>query len=73
MKIRPLPFRKIQKRLIELGFHPIRQRGSNVFFRNKEGRTTVVPKHSGEDIGRGLLRKIIDDVGVSLETFLKGI
>jgi predicted RNA binding protein YcfA (HicA-like mRNA interferase family) len=30
---------------------------------------TVVPVHPGADIKRGLLRKIIDDAGLSIDEF----
>jgi hypothetical protein len=32
---------------------------------------TVVPIHRGEEIGRGLLSKIIKDAGLTKEEFLK--
>jgi hypothetical protein len=32
---------------------------------------TVVPIHRGEEIGRGLLSKIIKDAGLTKEGFLK--
>ncbi len=37
------------------------------FFENSEGRTTVVPNHTGEDIGRGQIRKICKDIGIDSE------
>jgi len=37
-----------------------------------EGRYTTVPVHSGEDIPKGLLRKIIrEDLEISLEDFAR--
>lgn len=54
-----------------LGFSEARTRGSHVFFRHSDGRTTVVPKHGNEDIGRGLLRQIIREIKVTPEEFLK--
>ena len=36
-----------------------RTRGSHVFLRHPDGRTTTVPIHSGETIGPGLLRAIL--------------
>ena len=48
--------------LKKLGFAPLRQRGSHVFFRHPDGRTTVIPFHAGRDIGRGLLRSILADI-----------
>ncbi len=56
--------------LKKIGFEIIRQKGSHVFLAHEDGRTTVVPVHPGEDIGRGLLRKIIkEDVKISIQDF----
>jgi len=41
--------------------------------RHPDGRTTVVPIHTGEDIGRGLLRKIIRDARLDVEEFLRHV
>ncbi|HLD83236.1 MAG TPA: type II toxin-antitoxin system HicA family toxin [archaeon] len=38
---------KIQKALSLMGFLPLRQRGSHVFMRHPNGRSTVVPMHKG--------------------------
>lgn len=48
--------------LLSLGFEEIRQKGSHRFFSHPDGRSTVIPDHSGEDLGRGLLRKILRDI-----------
>ncbi len=41
-----------------------------MFFRHKDGRTTIIPNHPGEDIGKGLLNKIIKkDLQISREEF----
>ncbi len=34
-----------------------------------DGRKTTIPFHSGQDIGRGLLRKIIRDLELTQEAF----
>lgn len=53
-----------------LGFTVIRQRGSHVRMKSDDGRYTTVPVHSGEDIPKGLLRKIIrEDLEMGLEEF----
>ncbi len=44
-----------------------RTRGSHVFLRHPDGRTTTVPVHSGEPIGPGLLRAILRDVELSAD------
>jgi predicted RNA binding protein YcfA (HicA-like mRNA interferase family) len=55
-----------------LGFTVIRQRGSHVRMKSDDGRYTSVPVHSGEDIPKGLLRKIIrEDLEMTLEDFVQ--
>jgi len=56
------------KILETLDFKDICQRGSHKNFRHKDGRTTVVPFH-GEDLGRGLIRKILKDIELSLDEY----
>lgn len=53
------------------GFFVDRQRGSHVFMKHKDGRVTVVPVHAGEIIGPGLFSKIMRDVELTREDFLK--
>jgi predicted RNA binding protein YcfA (HicA-like mRNA interferase family) len=43
------------------GFNVVRSKGSHHFLRHSDGRTTVVPVHSGETIGRGLMASILRD------------
>ena len=53
-----------------LGFTVIRQRGFHIRMKSDDGRYTSVPVHSGEDIPKGLLRKIIrEDLEMTLEDF----
>jgi predicted RNA binding protein YcfA (HicA-like mRNA interferase family) len=70
VSLRPLPARKIIKVLEKIGFKPVRQQGSHVILKHADGRVTVVPVHKGEQIGRGLLSKIIKDAGITKEEFL---
>jgi len=53
------------------GFTVERQRGSHVFLKHADGRATVVPVHSGETIGPGLLSKILRDVEMTKDELLK--
>jgi predicted RNA binding protein YcfA (HicA-like mRNA interferase family) len=48
-----------------LGFEVMRTRGSHHFLRHSDGRSTVVPVHPGESIGRGLMAKILRDTEVT--------
>lgn len=52
------------------GFELTRQKGSHKFFKHPDGRTATVPDHPGEDLGRGILRKILNDIEVTREDFL---
>ncbi len=51
------------------GFEVIRVAGSHHFLRHTDGRVTVVPAHSGETIGPGLMAKILNDCDLSREQF----
>ena len=47
----------------------IRQKGSHVFYKHSDGRTTVVPIHSNKDIKRSLLRIILNEILMTREEF----
>lgn len=51
--------------LRKLGFEVVGQRGSHVFFRHPDGRTTTVPNHPGRDRARPLLREILREIELS--------
>ena len=53
--------RKVIRALEQIGFEVVRQRGSHVRLKHEDGRVVTVPVHAGQDISRGLLRKILRD------------
>jgi predicted RNA binding protein YcfA (HicA-like mRNA interferase family) len=56
-------------RLLEgVGFVLIRQKGSHCFYGHADGRTTVVPMHA-RDLDRSLIRKILNDIDMSIEEY----
>ena len=57
--------------LKKAGFMVIRIKGSHHFLRHDDGRTVVVPVHSGESIGPGLFSKILRDCDLDREQFMK--
>ena len=63
--------RQVIAALEQLGFVEVRQRGSHKQFRHSDGRVTTVPDHRGRDIAPGLLRKILEDIRVRPEDFLR--
>ncbi len=70
-RLRPLSGERVVKALQKAGFDVVRQKGSHVFLAHPDGRATVVPIHKGEQLGRGLLRKIIHDAELTREEFME--
>ncbi len=67
-----LTAREIIKALEKIGFQNTRKsKGSHFRFAHPDGRKTTVPVHKGRTISRGLLRKMLRDVDISPEEFLK--
>lgn len=60
-KLPRLRGKELIRKLGRHGFAVIRIRGSHHFLQHQDGRRTVVPVHSGELIGPGLLTKILKD------------
>jgi len=69
----PLPIldaKKLEKLLINLGFKKVRQKGSHVFYRHPDGRTTTIPHHRGRDLARPLLREILKEIELTPDELL---
>ena len=64
-------FKTMEKVLISLGFERVRQKGSHVFYRHPDGRTTTVPNHPGRDLARPLTREILREIEITPEQFQK--
>ncbi len=73
MSILPiLSARAIVSKLTRAGFYHVYTKGSHYYFKHStSGRITVVPFHGGQDIGRGLLSKIIKQAGLTIKDFIK--
>jgi predicted RNA binding protein YcfA (HicA-like mRNA interferase family) len=69
-RLHPVRPSEVIRFLDSLGFRQVRQRGSHKFFRHPDGRTATVPDHKGEDLGRGILAKILRDAGAKPAEFL---
>lgn len=68
-KLAPIRGKQLIQILQKQGFHTVRQKGSHVRLEHPDGRKTTVPVHTGESVGKGLLRKILHDVNLSPEQF----
>lgn len=57
------------KLLRKLDFKMIKAKGSHFRFKHFDGRRTVVPVHGNEQLGRGLIKKILNQIGLSREEY----
>ncbi len=64
-------FREMERVLLHPGIETVRQKGSHVFYRHSDGRTTTVPNHPGLDLARPLVREILRKIEMSQEQFLE--
>ena len=61
--------KKLCKLLVKLGFELIQGKGSHVRFKHPDGRRTVVPVHGNEDLGKGLLKAILNQIKITVEEY----
>jgi predicted RNA binding protein YcfA (HicA-like mRNA interferase family) len=66
-------FKTMEKVLLSLGFQAIRQKGSHVFYRHPDGRTTTIPHHPGRDLARPLIREILREIELTPEQFQEAL
>ena len=62
-------FKTMDRLLRKLEFEPVRQKGSHVFYRHPDGRTTTLPSHPGRDLARPLVREILREIELTVEQF----
>ena len=71
-KLPKLTGKEVAKIVEKLGFTHSHTTGSHMVYKHKDGRKTTIPHHAGEEIGPGLLNKIIKkDLQITREQFLK--
>ena len=68
-RLKLLPYRDLAQVAEEAGFHWVRCRGSHNTFRSADGRIVVIPDHGKQVIVRPLLRKIVRDLGITLDEY----
>ena len=62
-------FKTMEKVLLRLGFEPVRQHGSHIFYRHPDGRTTTLPNHAGRDLARPLIREVLREIDITIEQY----
>jgi predicted RNA binding protein YcfA (HicA-like mRNA interferase family) len=68
-RLRLATYRELHKVAESAGFQWVRRVGSHSTFRNAQGNIVVIPDHGSHVIVRPLLRKIIRDMGLSIEEY----
>ena len=68
-RLRVVDAKTMEQVLFMLGFQAVRQKGSHVFYRHPDGRTTTIPHHQGRDLARPLIREILREIELSPEQF----
>lgn len=61
--------RKLLKALQKLGFFKHHQVGSHIQLKHPDGRRTTIPYHPSQEIRRGTLKAIIEDLDMTVEEF----
>ena len=64
-----LPYRDLAKIAEAAGFEWVRYRESHNTFRAADGRIVVIPDHGKQVIVRSLLRKLIRDMGLTVDEY----
>ena len=65
--------RLLLKTLKKLGFYEHHQSGSHIQLKHSDGRRTTIPYHPSQEIQRGTLKAIIDDLNMSTDEFISAL
>ena len=64
-----ISLKEMCKLLEKIGFTKVHQSGSHIRYKHPDGRSTVVPVHGNEDLGKGLLHEILKQCKISREEY----
>ena len=70
-KLRLVTYKELRKVAEAADFEWQRGQGSHNTFKNPQGRIVVIPNHGSQVIVRPLLRKILRDLGLSVDEYHK--
>ena len=72
-KLPVLKARELFKLLKKWGFYKYHQVGSHIQLKHPDGRRATIPYHPSQEIRRGTLKSIIEDLDISIEAFIESI
>ncbi len=64
---------QLYKILLKLGFSKYHQVGSHIQLKHPDGRRITIPYHPSQEIRKGTLKSIIDDLDITVEEFIKAV
>ena len=70
-KLPVITYRDLQKVAEKAGFHWDSCKGSHNKFKDSKGRSVIIPDHGSNVIVRPLLRKILKQLGITVEEYLR--
>jgi predicted RNA binding protein YcfA (HicA-like mRNA interferase family) len=68
-RLKLLSYRDLARVVETAGFTWVRRQGSHNVFRALDGRVIVIPDHGSQVIVRPLLRKIVRDMGLTVDEY----
>ena len=68
-RLRLCTYRELAKLVAHAGFEWVRCVGSHNTFRHADGRVIVIPDHGSQPIVRPLLRRLIRDLGLTVDEY----
>jgi len=68
-RLRPLSFKEVRQILNDSGFLLEGSKGSHFKYKNRQGRTVIVPKR--KEIAVGTIKSIMDQSGISRKQFTR--
>ena len=68
-KLKLINAKTMEKLLLRLGFEKARQKGSHVFYRHPDGRTTTIPHHKAKVLARPLIREILREMEITVDDY----
>lgn len=71
MKLPLVTGERMCKIVSKIGFKMARQTGSHTVWKHQDGRSTTIPVHPGRKLPRGLIRKILRDIDMSVDDYIR--
>jgi predicted RNA binding protein YcfA (HicA-like mRNA interferase family) len=62
---------KLLRTLLKMGFYEHHRTGSHIQLKHPDGRRTTLPYHPTQEIRKGTLKAILDDLEITTEEFIK--